>query len=65
MAHALPFQGSVQVEAAIHASEWLCQAGLLGCLPSLGTLLTWDFLFILAFLQLLLPLSFLLEDQVK
>lgn len=30
MAHALLFQGPVQVEAATHASEWLCQAGLLG-----------------------------------
>lgn len=56
-----PFQGTVQAEAAVHAPEPLVGAGLLGHLPSLGILLTWDFP-LMAFLQLLLPLSCFLED---
>ena len=50
-------------EATAHVPEQLLRLGYLGSLPSLGLLPPQDFPFVLAFLKLLLPLSFFLEDR--
>ena len=56
-------QGIVCAEATAHVPEQLLRLGYLGSLPSLGLLPPQDFPFVLAFLKLLLPLSFFLEDR--
>lgn len=64
MAHTLPFQGTMEAEATTHVHKQLCASWATGASSFPQSLAARDFPFVLAFLQLPLPLSLFLGDRV-